>query len=72
MDIEGERKNRRRRKRDGGRDRTRTRRYRKERGKRGGCPPLPVSRWGETKEKRERERKRRVAYNRGSEGATRK
>lgn len=57
MDIEGERKSQRRRKRDSGRGIEAGRRYRKERGKRGGC--VSPYRWGEKKKERERERKRK-------------
>lgn len=58
MDIEGgKKKPEEKKKRQRERDREAGRRYRKERGKRGGC--VSPYRWGEKKKERERERKRK-------------
>lgn len=71
MDIEGERKSWRREEKETAGGIEPGRRYREERGKKGKWSLLIV---GVRRRKggRERERERRVAYNRGSEGATRK
>lgn len=72
MDIEGERKSQRRRKRDSGRGIERQDGdIGKNEGK-GEVVSLPIVGVRRRKRGREKERERRVAYNRGSEGATRK